>query len=194
MPPLFENPLPILAIGALAATFAAIIFFSRRTTGSLIALAGVIVATAGLLLVERWIKTDRELVEESAEEVFAAVEANDLPAVLVWVDPAAKEIVADANNLMPTVQVEKARATGTMKIAIDGGASPPTATSRFKAFVSGTVRKQGMQLGYFDDVEIDWAKLDGQWRITGYRAFYKGQPIDAVNSARGNRPVPATGS
>ena len=48
-----------------------------------------------------------------------------------------------------------------------------------------------MQVAYFNQqVDIHWVKRGDRWLMDGYTAYYDGQPIDAVESAAGNRPVP----
>lgn len=187
-----ESPVPTLAVGGLAAVFAIVVFLSRRSLGTLVGVAVVLAVIAGMLVVERMVVTDREEVEAAVASVLAAVEANDVEGIVRWIDPQRTQIVADARALAPTIVVEKARATGGITITVEKAAAASQAHSRFRAFLNGTLRQGGAPIGYFDDIEVDWENRGGAgWRITGYTAYYKGQPIDAVGSARGNRPVPA---
>lgn len=191
MTTLLESPAPAIAIGGFLAVCALVVFLSRRTLGPLVALALVLALTGGMLVVERVVLTDREEVEAAVAGVLAAVEANDVEGVVRWIDPQDEAIVRDARALMPIVNVERARAMGGVAVDVQPGASTAQAQSKFRAMFNGTSREGGAPIGYFDDVEISWERREGGgWLIIGYTVYYKGQPIDAVSSARSNRPVP----
>lgn len=186
---LTENPLPIAVMGALVAAFAAIAFSARRNVGSLIALAGVVAATLLMLAVERLVVTDREHVEATLDGLMAAIEANDVPAALAFIDPAAADMRADAQALMPSVKVDAARATS-VEVELNERANPPTATSRFRGKLLGLHPQSGTPITYVNQqVDVQWIKRDGRWLADGYTAYFDGKPIDAVGSARSNRPV-----
>jgi hypothetical protein len=188
---LLENPLIFGVIGVLAATLALTVYLARRSLASLAALVGIVLLTALGILVERFVRTDREQVESALADVLAAVEANDQPGVLAMIDPAAASVRSDAAALMPLMKVEKARSLGSLEVAVDQAAVPPTAAATFRAFLQGVHTRSGMQLGYFNQrVDIQWAKRGDRWLISDYTAYYDNQPINAVSSAAGNRPVP----
>ena len=191
MSTLFENPIAIAVVGSLLATVALVVFLSRRTTGPLAALVGIITVTALLLLVERWVVTDREAVEHALGGMLAAIEANDLPAAMAFVDSAAPGIKSNMEALMPEVKVQTANA-GAVVVEANSNATPPTATSRFQAYLHGTHGSSGQPLAYINQrVDIVWVKRGDQWLVSDYTAYYEGQPINAVSSARGNRAIPS---
>jgi hypothetical protein len=139
--------------------------------------------------VERWVVTDREAVEYALADMLTAIEVNDLPAATAFVDSAEPGIKSDMEALMPQVKVETANA-GAVVVETNPNANPPTAISRFQAYLHGTHGSSGQPLAYINQrVEIEWVKRGEQWLVSGYTAYYDGQPIDAVSSARGNRPV-----
>jgi hypothetical protein len=186
---ILENPVALAVAGVLAATVALVVFLSRRSTGPLVALAAVIVLTLTLLLVERLVVTDREAVENGVEEVVAAIEANDLPGVLAWIDPAAAGVKADVEALMPMIKVSNANAAG---VRVDvASTNPATAKAEFRAYLQGVHSSSGMSLYYVNQhVDLNWVKRGDRWLIDDYTAYYDEQPIDAVGSARGNRAMP----
>jgi hypothetical protein len=188
---LFENPVAIAVIGGLAATVALVVFLSRRSLGPLIALGSIIGLTLVLLVVERSVVTDREAVEYGLEDVLAAIEANDVQGVLAHIDQAAAGVRADVEALMPQIKVTNANAGGIL-VKVRPEENPPTATVMFRAFLQGTHGSSGMGVAYINQrVDIAWVKRGDRWLISDYEAYYDNQPIDAVNSARGNRPQPA---
>jgi hypothetical protein len=185
-----ENPVAIAVLGALAATLAVVIYLAKKNLGALVALAGVAVLTLLMLAVEKFVVTDREAVEAGVEQVLDAIESNDLPGVLAWIDPAAANVKADAESLMPLVKMSTANAAA-VEVEVNDAANPPTAKSEFRAYLNGVHGSSGMALMYMNQrVDLEWVKRGNHWRITGYQAFYDDQPIDAVGSAHGNRPVP----
>jgi hypothetical protein len=186
-----ENPLPIGVLGGLLALMALIVFLSRRNLASLIALVGVVALTALLLIAEFVIMTDREQVEAALADVLDSIEANDVSAVVGAVDPAATRIRRDVESLMPLVKWSLANAAS-IEVTVDEGAEPPSASSRFRAYLNGVHERSGNGVPYMNQqVDVDWVKRDGRWLIGGYTAYFDGQPIDAVSSAGGIRPVPA---
>lgn len=186
---LLENPIPILAVGGVCILAAAIVFFARRTLGALIALAVVLVATVALLVVERLVVTDRERIEAGVYSVLDAVEANDLPGVLKWIDQTSGAAVrTDAEALMPIMQVETANAAGPIEIRFNES-SPERAVARFRGFVNGVSKQGGARISYFDDVELHWKKRNNQWQISSYVVYWKDRAINPVDSVRSNRPV-----
>ena len=187
---LLESPLVPLVVGLLAATFALVVFLGRRSASSLAALAVILLLTLAAVLVEWFVVTDREMIENGIEEVLARVEANDVGGVVAWIDPAEPNVVADVRQLMPMINVEKARTTSKVEIEMAPN-SPDSATSTFRGFLDGVHKNSGMRVGFFNErIDVVWKRRDGRWLISDYQAYFDGNPIDAVGSARGNRPVP----
>lgn len=187
---LTENGLAIGIIGGVASTVALVFFLARRTGGSLAVLAGVLAATCLLLVVERVVETDRELVATAVADVYAAVKSNDVAGVLALVDPAATTMRSDIQTLMPMIKVDKANPMGTVEIEVDAASTPLTAVSTSNAFLDGVHGSSGMRVAYFNQrVDLKWVKQGDKWLLDGYTAYYDGQPIDAVGSARSNRAV-----
>ena len=189
---LLENPLPILAIGAILATLCGLVFLSRRNVPSLLALVVVVLLTSLLLITEGLIVTPREEVETALSTLLDAVASNDVLSVLAMIDPAAKQVRGEAEQLMPLVDVQDTGATA-IEIDVDQKASPWLATARCKGRLRGIHRKSGATVFYFDQVDFDWIRRDERWLLEGFTVYKDGKPLDAIGSLRGNRatPVPA---
>ena len=99
MTTILENPLPTIVVGGLAATMALIVFLARRNGASLAALASVVGVTLLLVLVERFVVTDREQVENALDGVLDAIDANDVAAAFDYIDPAAARSAATRRRL-----------------------------------------------------------------------------------------------
>jgi hypothetical protein len=163
---LAENALPIWLSGAVVATLALVVYFQSRRTGALVALLVAVVVTAALLVVEHFIVTPREAVEQTLYELAAAIEADDLPGVLRFIAPTADGVRGDAEALMPLVEVDKARILGTPEIVLDSNAQ--AATVKCQGLVDVTVKQNGMKGPYMDRVEIRFVESDGAWQIESY--------------------------
>lgn len=187
---LLDSPLAIAAVGGVAITFTAIVFAARRSGASLAALGAVTAITLGLLVVERLVVSPGEQVEAALDALLAAIEANDVAAVLAHIDPAAAKIRADVQSLVPLLRVEAANA-GTVQVEVDEAAQPPAAVATFRAFLHGVHVRTAARVGYINQrVDLHWQKRGDQWLVTSYTAYYDDQPIDAVGSARTNRATP----
>ena len=184
MTTLWENPLPIIALGAIAITICGLAVVARRNLASVIALVVVVAVTGLLLLAERLVVTDVERVENALTEVVAAVHQNDAAGVLAFIDPAAPQMRTDAETLMDMIRVKKAGAS-----SVQVKVSDNLAEAKFQGVLSGTTKKGGAPIGYFDVVEVSWIKKDDRWRIDGFTPYIEGKPIDAVGSARSRRAV-----
>jgi len=165
---LAENALAIWVGGAVLLTLAAVVYFQVRTTASLVAMLVVVVVTAALLVAEHFLITPREAVERTLYDLATAIEADDLPAVLRFIAPAAVEVRSDAETLMPLVEVEKARILGTPQIAVDETARPMTATVNCQGLADVTVKQSGMKGPYMDRVQINFVESGGEWLIESY--------------------------
>jgi hypothetical protein len=92
---------------------------------------------------------------------------------------------------MPSVKVENAGSGRDVEVTLNETADPMTATSTSRAFLNGTHVQSGHPVPYINQrVDLEWIKIGDQWLLNGYTAYFDGKPIDAVNSARTNRPVP----
>lgn len=190
MTTLTENPLSILAVGAILATVCGMIFLSRRNLPSLVAFGAVVLFTSLFLVTEQLIVTPREQVEASIDEILDAIQTNEVSKVLALVDPAASQMRARVETLMPKVKVED---TGATAVEIEcEGRNPTEATSRFKGRLLGVHSGSGMAVRYLDEVELNWTRNDGRWLLSDFTAYWRGKPLDAVGSLSGSRPSAVT--
>lgn len=183
---LLENPLPIMALGTVCLAIAVIVFLAQRSLGSMLGIAGVIAVTALLLVLESIVITPSEEVEQALTALMAAVEANDVAAVVAAIDPSAQAIRKEAETLMPQVNV-KETGTTSVRVEVDETANPLKATSFFRGRIDGTHARSGARVFYFDKVEIDWQKSGNSWRVIDYRAEFGGKPITATEGLRSTR-------
>jgi hypothetical protein len=165
----FENSLPIWICGALLVTIALVVYQQTRSRGALAAVLVAVLLTALGLVAEKLIVTPREAVEQTLYGLAAAIEADNLPAVLTYIAPNAAEVRGDAEAIMPQLIVEKCRVASELVIEVDETAQPMTAVARFKALGDVTMKRNNMRGGYFDKVEIRFTRdPEGRWLVEGY--------------------------
>jgi hypothetical protein len=86
---LLEDPWPAIIGGGLLAAVLLVIGFKTGRGLWLIIVGLVLVVTAGLVVLERLVVTERERVEQTMVDTAAAVESNNVGAVLAYVSPTA---------------------------------------------------------------------------------------------------------
>jgi hypothetical protein len=178
-----ENPLPIWSVGAVCFAISVIVFFAKRSLGSIIAMFGVIAVTLLLIFVEKIVITPSEQVEQALASLMGAIKDNDLPAILATIDPSAKHVRSDAETLMPQVKVKETGSTA-VRVEVDETTAPLRATTYFRGRIDGTHARSGVRIFYFDNVEIDWQQTGDQWLIVDYRVKFRGKPIKPVEGFR----------
>jgi len=185
---LFENPVPILAMGAVLITLCGLIFLSKRTMSALVALLAVVGLTLVLLACQWLVVTDSEAVEIAQAELLQAIEDNETPAAVALIDPQAAKLRSDIELLMPMIKVSDTGSSSVM-VEVESSANPQAATSRFRGKLQGVHTRSGMQVLYFDDVEMNWIKTGNTWLLQDFTAYFKGKPLNALESARSNSPA-----
>jgi hypothetical protein len=167
---LLENPVPIWIAGIVLGTLAGLFFLTRRTLASLGVLAGIVGLSLLLVLLEWMVVTASEEVELATHQLAAAVEANDLAAVLALLDPTASQVRGDAQKFLARLQVAKAHVGGTLRVEIDPNAALEEATSRFRALIDAVDRRGGMNVVYYNEVQLNWVRQNEHWLVTAYTA------------------------
>jgi hypothetical protein len=159
-----ENSLPIWMAAAIALTMALVVFLQTRSNGALGAMLAIVVIAAALLAVERMIETPREAVERTLYEIAAAVEANDVPLTLTYITPNAP-VRKDAEELMPLVNIERARIMGTPNVELVNGG----AVVKCRGLIIATNKQNGMKGGANDnDLTLTFVERDGRWLLQDY--------------------------
>ena len=175
---LWENQLLVASAAALATLIALMIALGRRTLAALVGLGATLVAAALLILLERWIVTPSEQIQQRLSEVLDAIEANDADAVVAAIDARASAMQQEAAELMRRIDVEKTGATK-IRVEFDNDAPSSAATVHFRGLLQGRARQGGFGGAYFDNVDVHWVLRDGTWYMDDYTAYHRGQPIDA---------------
>lgn len=134
---------------------------SRRWLGTcLLPIAVALLA----VVVDRFVVTDRELIDELLETARAAVEANDIERVLLCVDPQAREMRTAVSLAMSAVVISNARIADD-KISIQ--ANGQVALAEFIGKVQARDRKGQVPYERFvRRFTIELRKRDDRWIMT----------------------------
>ena len=166
---LAENALPIWLGGAVAATLAVVVYLQTRTLGALLSIVAILAVTAGLLAAEYFWETPREAVERTLYELAATVEANDVSGTLAFLAPTADQAIRrDVEELMPLVNIERARILGTPKIEVASGDPPAAATVQCRGLIIATIKRTGMKGGQNDELTMQWVRSGERWLVESY--------------------------
>lgn len=168
---LLEEPLPIVMIGLLIVAILGGVWIRSGRNWLIYALVAVIVLMAVMLLLERWVDTYREQVDATLRQCAAAVENNDMEAVLGHVQADAGEIRLQARNELPRYRFKKVVIARNLEIAVDSQHDPPQAVAEFNVILDVTLRRGMADMkGAVRFVEVTFQlDDDGQWRVIRYR-------------------------
>jgi hypothetical protein len=135
-----ESPVPWIFFGIVAALVGGIVFVNTRRVNALATTALLVLAiTGGGLLLEHWVVTEYEAIEQMLDDLATDIEANDLEAVLEHVSQEATKTRGLARVNMGLVEIEHAKATD-LEVEINELTSPPTAKTKFTAVVRGKLK------------------------------------------------------
>jgi hypothetical protein len=131
-----ESPWPSLAIGFALEVILAIALVRTGRTAIIAAMVVVLAATIGLLALERVVVTEREEVEDTLDAVAAALESNDVPAVLAAFSPNCPRL-GEVKSALSRFTVREARIGGDLEVRINRLTSPPSAATYFTGRIDG---------------------------------------------------------
>ena len=165
---LLESPWPILLIGIVVEAVLAVMLLQSGRGRILWAMLGMGLLVLAGLAIERLVVTEREAIEGTLDTAAAAVQANDLDALLVCISSTAPKTRRDAQWVLGLAEFTKAR-VGDVEITVNRLTSPPTAHAKFLAIGAARDRKTGDFDGSFvRRVTANLCKENGRWMIGDY--------------------------
>jgi hypothetical protein len=166
---LVEDSTPALVWGAI---FEAGLIFALVKTGRrwlLYAMVGLALAVGGIVWHEKHTITDTKQIRATLYDAAAAMERNNLPAVLEFISPTAHELRAQANQISTTVKLDQVHLTD-LKIQVNRFHDPPTATADFFVRVSGAARAGNFPFANFmPRAQVTLRLENGRWLVSGYK-------------------------
>ncbi len=166
---LLQEPLYIAILGVVAIAMLGFAWLQTRFQALLYATLAAIVVTGLLLAVEHWVETDAERVEKTLHEIAAAVERNDLPAVMQFAASGAIDARSRLENEFPRYHFERVSIKHNLEVKIDYDRQPAEATATFNVVVVGTAKSLSGRFHVPRFVEVKLVEENGQWRVSDYR-------------------------
>ncbi len=170
---LYENPLPAILIGGLSAL---ILAAGWLKTGSRWLLAGLLVAialTVTLVLVERFVETDREQITATLYRIANLVEHNEITEAVEYAYSGAPEVGSEALEELSNYRFSSVRIKRNLEVDVFPDEAPPRAVAEFNVVVVVSTKN-----GLITDrqvpryVEVTFMEEDdGPWRVSGYRHY-----------------------
>jgi hypothetical protein len=156
---------------ALVATaiFAIGLFIAFLKTGRglyLVWLGGVGLIALSLILVERYVVTDRERIEETLYGAAEALEADDVEAVLDNLSPTAETLRSEVRRRMQSFKIEEATVAD-LRIEFSPLELPPRAMARFM----GVLKFEPSEAPYdrlLRRVTVKLVKEGDRWLVESY--------------------------
>ena len=152
MDAIYETPIPALLVGLVVGSVLGVGYLNTRDRRFLIGVGVVVVLVVGAVALERSVKTDREQIAETLDELASALQADGLA------ENSADEVIAavmrvitkdDAESAQRTRQVAETnlrlakitRASySNLQVEVNKLSLPPSAEVRFDALISGEGR------------------------------------------------------
>ncbi|MEX2138521.1 MAG: hypothetical protein WD894_04630 [Pirellulales bacterium] len=132
----------------------------------LVWLGAVALVAAVLVLVERYVVTDRELIEDTVYGAAAALEANDVDATLEYLSTTAEPLRSEVRRRMPLLKIEEARVAD-LRIEFSPLELPPKAIATFL----GVLKFQASGVPYdrfLRRVTVKLIKHGDRWLVESY--------------------------
>jgi len=173
MDTLFEDPVPILFAGVLAAALLVLAFFHLRRWQILVGILGVALLVGALLIVEAVFVTDREKIEAKLDAGVAALLRGDKEAVLSIIAPDATETRARAELVLRFVKFHWIKLRD-LEIVVNRLTTPPTAEARFYAAFRFEDRS-GYYPYRYDEVGllVEFVLTDQGWLVTDHIEYFE---------------------
>jgi hypothetical protein len=127
---LLESPWPAITLGLFLEVGLAIALVRSGRGVILVAMAFVLVLTAGMLVLEWAVVTEIEQVENALARVAATLEANDPPAVLRLMSPKSPRR-GEVESILSRVVILEAHVGGDLEVRTNRLTNPPSATAYF---------------------------------------------------------------
>ena len=142
---------------------------SAREKTMLYAAMTIAALTAGIVITEKLIVTDREAVTEIVYSLAKAVEANDMEAVLRRVSDQREDAKQEIRNEMPRYSFESIRVLGIADFSLEDEVDPKQAVIDFVVLAHGRLVAHGQGQHVQRRVRLYFQKeSDGQWKMIDY--------------------------
>ena len=166
---LFEEPLPILFVGVTVEAILAAVLVQTGQRAVLGAMVGTAVLFGGLLLLEKLVETETELVERTLDTIVRDLKKNDVDAVLEHISSQAVSARERLRTMLPQAAIDDVKIKSNLEIMIRPELNPPMAVARFNAVFVGSYRGPVAASGRYPVfLVVTLFKEEGRWKIGDY--------------------------
>jgi ketosteroid isomerase-like protein len=168
MTTLLETPWPAMIWGSLIALVLLVVALKTGHGMWLIVMAGVLVITAGLVILERIVVSERERVEQTLYDCAAAVETNNVAAVLGFVSEHAGSARSRIRAELPHYTIGNVSISGLEIKLIGDPATTATADLIGHCWVDERRGGSGQRMTVTQRFLVRLQKENGRWVLTDY--------------------------
>lgn len=165
---LWEDPVVIALLGLVTIAILAFGWMQTRSRAMFSATLGALALTAMLLLVERWVQTERELIDLTLRQIAVDVERNDLDAILSHVYSGAPQTLAQARAEFPRYHFKRVDIKRNLEVELDESQQPPLAIATFNVRVDVTELSTQIMHPVARFVRLTLRKESGTWKVATY--------------------------
>jgi len=190
---LYETAWPGLFVCLLAEVVLGIMLLRTGRGQLLFAMLAVAVLGIVLICIEHFVVTEREEVENTLDDLAAALRANSAQQVVGFISPSNQGLRSFATQQLKRVKISFAKVTGDLTIDVSHRQEPPTAKANFIARIEGQeLRGHAPRGAFVNRFDVQFRKEGGRWLITGYMLedFARPQPKKGPPGAPLPSPLP----
>jgi hypothetical protein len=163
-----EDSTPVLVWGAI---LEAVLIFALVKSGRLwllYAMAGLALVVGAIVWHEKHTITDTKQIRSTLFQAAAAMERNDLPAVLNFISPTAPDLRRQANQISSTLKLDEVYLS-VSKIQVNRFNNPPSATVDFFVRVGGIDRSGNFPFAnYMQRGQVTLRLENDRWLVSEY--------------------------
>lgn len=170
---LTEDPIYIFLTGLFLTAVCGTIAFLSRNGWLWFLTALTVLVTAGLLVYEARVVTDREQLVSKLDQMLVCVRNNDVDGLAAFGSRSRQDTIDRLKAEMPLYTIRSCTLSRRRPPEIRE-TSPPTASLQFVAFVDVDASRSSYRYegSVFRGVTLNWQKdPDGQWRIVDYSHY-----------------------
>jgi hypothetical protein len=172
---LLEEPWTVIGLGIFAELLLAVAFFKTRRGAVLVGMGGVLIAVLLLMLLEWFVVTEREAVENTIYDAAKAAQSGKAEQLLAFIAPEARQIRDQVRSYMGSVELRSV-SIHTLEVRLDRG-TPPMAVASFTARVSVDAKSVTLaREEYLLSMDVTLHKEGDKWLVTAYDWRLPGRP------------------
>ena len=167
---LLEQPGYAIACGSLGAAAFGGAWLRTGNQRWLVVAATVVVGSGALVVLERWVETDREQVHSVLLTVVDAIERSDVDELLRHVHSDATDVQSDVKQHKGTITFETVDIKSNLVIRVDQHAD--VAIAEFNVMLVFQLRRERLRRTLARYVQVWFRRDGGRWRIDRYAHWH----------------------